>query len=82
MKWLSTKTHRPEIGTWCITNGMNYGVNLLVAQWDGVNWIYIDDSLEYQATDVTHFIIPDALELEDEKTPKSAKDTPCVGGWI
>lgn len=84
MKWLSTKTHRPS---------SNAG-ECFVATEDHDLWIatyrYIDSIEEYDwmAEDghilgrVTHFIIPDALELEDAEKPRSDKDLPCVGGYI
>lgn len=77
MKWLSTKTHRPVVDGNYPVYIKDKGLGILT--WFEDKWLdYARDTFD----SVTHFIIPDALELEDTEKPKSAKDTPCVGGWI
>ena len=84
MKWLSTKTHRPPSNDVVIARIFRDGyVRYLAAYLDDDIWVFPDASNKLQGIwEVTHFIIPDALVLEDTEKPKSDKDTPCVGGWI
>lgn len=67
MKWLSTKTHRPPSNTGeCFVATQNF--DLWIATYKYIDSI---EDYDWMAEDgcilhlVTHFIIPDALVLED-----------------
>ena len=69
MKWLSTKTHRPSYTCQtCIvrTDGGSLYVADATEYNDGMHWDCHDENIG-RLDNVTHFIIPDALELGSEE---------------
>ena len=72
MKWLSTKTHKPPSDDVVIARIYRDGYTLYTAALfeDDESWRFTwpTESSELQGIwEVTHFIIPDALDLEDGK---------------
>jgi hypothetical protein len=68
MKWYSVKKYRPSyIGYYIVrfiherTTGL---VDVTDVFWDGKNWIDFDDGEELD-NPVTHFAIPDPVEIEE-----------------
>jgi len=67
MKWLSTKTHRPAINGYYIVRFVSNDCESNDKMFRGYHydsglWLY---DTELDGFVPTHFIIPDALELED-----------------
>lgn len=60
MKWLSTKTHRPPSDATYFVHIEGWGVTSL--EWFDNKWNDETGDCRYE---VTHFIIPDALEIDD-----------------
>lgn len=68
MKWLSTKTHRPAIsGNFMVRfiEPIMLMPELKQLYFDGDKWLDFDNNNHLFQHEVTHFIIPDALVLED-----------------
>lgn len=72
MKWLSTKTHKPPSNDAVIVRICRDGYTLYssaIYESDGF-WVFIwpNESCELRGIwEVTHFLIPDAIELEVDR---------------
>lgn len=66
MKWLSTKTHRPSIEGTVILRCLNAGtVYFFEGKYINGEFAALMNHTNDMLLEFTHFIIPDALELEE-----------------
>jgi hypothetical protein len=68
MKWLSTKTHRPSISGNYIVRFIEPTMltpELRSLYFDGDKWLDFDKNDHLFQHEVTHFCIPDPVEIED-----------------
>ena len=75
MKWYSIKKHKQPLNVPCLINSSsNYGMVFMVAKYQRYNnvneksychWWFTEDSSDYTAENVTHFLIIDPIEIEE-----------------
>lgn len=71
MKWYSVKKYRPPLQTICLLRASDNDLFLgylrgLILPNNEITWVdYFDEDRIHNVEDVTHFCIPDAVEIDE-----------------